>query len=65
MHWLSLSGRPSFEREESNVVGTISMLYEGWSHELYIDTSEHQPITARDVLDRVLEKVSLAAWSEK
>ena len=47
------------------MVGTISMLYEGWSHELYIDTSEHQPIAAMDVLDPVLKKVSLAAWSEK
>ncbi|KAL5330652.1 hypothetical protein ACEPPN_000171 [Leptodophora sp. 'Broadleaf-Isolate-01'] len=51
------ASREWFEREGRKVKDSRFKAYEGWSHQLHIDTPEHRPIYAKDVGDWILARV--------
>ncbi|KAH7333173.1 putative alpha/beta hydrolase [Rhexocercosporidium sp. MPI-PUGE-AT-0058] len=53
------ASREWFEREGRKVKDSEFKAYEGWSHQLHIDTPEHQPVYAKDVGDWILARVGV------
>lgn len=51
------ASREWFEREGKKKVSDSEFKkYEGWSHQLHIDTPEHRPVFAKDVADWILKR---------